>query len=160
GAARAAHDYLYAFRHGQVSAELAILSADLVTRTIVVSRNSHCPALLVHQGEVETWATASPPIGLYPNTKPVIREVPLVAGAMAVIDSDGIHEAGFRRRRGFDPAALIPALAARGAPAQEVADALLAGALAMDDGRPGDDMSVAVLSVRPAGAADGARRLT
>jgi serine phosphatase RsbU (regulator of sigma subunit) len=159
-AARAAHDYLYAYRHGQVSAELAILSADLATRTIVVSRNSHCPALLVQDGAVERWATASPPIGLYPNTKPIIREVPLAAGAMAVVYSDGIHEAGFRRGQRFDAAAPLTTLAARAAPAQEVADALLAGALALDEGRPGDDMSVAVLAVRPLGAPDGARRLT
>ena len=46
-AARAAHDYLRAQREGKVSATLNIVSADLVTRSIVVSRNSHCPVVVV-----------------------------------------------------------------------------------------------------------------
>src|SRR5512141_688326 len=45
-AARAAHDYLYTHRLGKVSAELQIVSIDLVTRTLVVSRNSHCPVFI------------------------------------------------------------------------------------------------------------------
>src|SRR5512136_2314159 len=44
--ARAAHDYLRTQRGGQVSAELTILSADLETQTLVISRNSRCPVLL------------------------------------------------------------------------------------------------------------------
>jgi len=42
-AARATHDYLRAYRQGKVSAELNIVSLDLVTRTIVISRNSTEP---------------------------------------------------------------------------------------------------------------------
>ena len=37
-AARATHDYLRTHRQGQVSAELSIVSLDLATRTIVISR--------------------------------------------------------------------------------------------------------------------------
>jgi serine phosphatase RsbU (regulator of sigma subunit) len=158
-AARAAHDYLFAYRHGQVSAELAIISADLQTETIVVSRNSHCPAILVHAGVVERWTAASRPIGLYRSTKPIIREVPIAPGTMAIVYSDGIHEAGFRRGQRFDVEVPLRPLVDRDAPAQEVADALLAGALAMDEGRPTDDMSVAVLAIRTAPAAGGARRM-
>ena len=158
-AARAAHDFLFTYRHGQVSAELAILSADLATRTIVISRNSHCPALLVRDGDLERWSDASSAIGIYANTKPLIREIPIAPGTMAVVYSDGIHEAGFRRGRRFDAEAPVRDLAAQGAPAQEVADALLGGALSLDDGRPRDDMSVAVLAVRPDPLGDGARRL-
>lgn len=40
-AARAVHDFLLAYRHGQVSAEMAIISADLHAKSIVVSRNTH-----------------------------------------------------------------------------------------------------------------------
>jgi hypothetical protein len=42
--ARAVHDFLFHYRHGQVSATLNIVSADLVSRTLVVSRNNPCPA--------------------------------------------------------------------------------------------------------------------
>ena len=36
--ARATHDFLFALRDGKVSATLTMLSADLVTRTIVISQ--------------------------------------------------------------------------------------------------------------------------
>ncbi|MGH2355607.1 MAG: hypothetical protein ACRDJN_28705, partial [Chloroflexota bacterium] len=67
--------------------------------------------------------------------------------------------AGQRRLRRFDTVGPLRTLAARNAPAQEVADTLLAGALALDDVRAGDDMSVAVLAIRGLTATDGARRL-
>src|SRR4051812_27831511 len=45
--ARAVHDALYTQRGGQVSAELTLLSVDLASRTVVLTRNSHCPALII-----------------------------------------------------------------------------------------------------------------
>lgn len=45
-AARAAHDYLRTHRAGQVSSTLTIVSLDLVSRTIVISRNGP-PVLLL-----------------------------------------------------------------------------------------------------------------
>jgi len=41
--ARATHDYLHLERGGKVSAELTIISVDLVTSTLVISRNARCP---------------------------------------------------------------------------------------------------------------------
>src|SRR5215210_695110 len=49
--ARSVHDYLYAYRGGKVSATLVILTVDLATRTLVLSRNSHCPILLSRPDE-------------------------------------------------------------------------------------------------------------
>jgi serine phosphatase RsbU (regulator of sigma subunit) len=158
-AARAVHDFLFAYRHGQISAELAIISADLLTRTLVVSRNSHCPALLVQDNEISLWADVSPPIGLYANTKPAIRELPLREGTSAVIYSDGIHDAGRRTSQRLDVLATVRDLVRKRAPAQALADALLAGALSLDQNRPADDISVVVMAVRPLTHADGARRL-
>src|SRR5436305_6018138 len=43
---RSVHDYLYAYRGGKVSATLVIVTLDLSTSTLVLSRNSHCPILL------------------------------------------------------------------------------------------------------------------
>ena len=39
-AARAAHDYLYTYRGGKVSATLNMLSVDMETKTFVISRNN------------------------------------------------------------------------------------------------------------------------
>ncbi|MBI3973699.1 MAG: SpoIIE family protein phosphatase [Chloroflexi bacterium] len=157
--ARAVHDFLFAYRRGQVSAELAVISADLVTRTLVVSRNTHCPAILVHDGTVDCWSEPASAIGLYPNTKPLIRELPIAAGTLAVVYSDGIEGAGVRRGLKLDTEAEVRRQAASGATAEMIAGALLDAALALDEHRPADDMSVAVVGVGPAKAKDGARRL-
>jgi serine phosphatase RsbU (regulator of sigma subunit) len=159
-AARAVHDFLYAYRHGQVSSELTIISADLVTHSIVVSRNTHCPALLLEPGRAARWDEPASPIGLYPNTKPLIRELPVAAGTAVIAYSDGIHEAGQRTGRAFDPLATLERLVPTNASAQDLAAALLDAALATDDGRPGDDMTVAILLVRTSASPDRARRLT
>ena len=44
--ARAVHDYLYAMKDRKVSCTLTVLSADLETETIVISRNSNCPVIV------------------------------------------------------------------------------------------------------------------
>ena len=45
-AARAAHDYLYTYRAGKVSATLNMLSADMETKTFVISRNNESPVIV------------------------------------------------------------------------------------------------------------------
>jgi len=45
-AARAAHDYLFTYRGGKVSATLNILSVDTHTRTLVISRNNPAPVVI------------------------------------------------------------------------------------------------------------------
>src|SRR5438270_1307300 len=77
--ARSVHDYLFAYRGGKVSATLVMLSVDLATRTLVISRNSHCPVLLHRPGEQGVTAMDTPvnPIGIYAMTKPVMTELAL-----------------------------------------------------------------------------------
>src|SRR5687767_10983855 len=53
-AARAAHDYLFAMRGGKVRADLQILSVDLDTRTLVISRNTDCAALYIRDNTIHT----------------------------------------------------------------------------------------------------------
>ena len=155
--ARAVHDFLFAYRHGQVSAEMAIVSADLVAQTLVISRNTHCPAIVTREGDLELWAEPCNPIGLYANTKPAIVQIPLIVGALAVVYSDGVHDAGVRKLKRLDALAVVRPLV--GQDAQSIADGLLAAALEADEGRAADDMSVAVMTARPADHSDGARRM-
>jgi len=149
-AARAAHDYLCTHRRRQVSAELQIVSVDLSTGTLVISRNTHCPAYVAAGGSCRVLDAPSNPIGLYPNTKPVIEEIPIAAGTYAIVATDGVHAAGSRHGRALDLAAVATALTAGDAPAQQVADGILARAVALDEGRPADDTSVLVVAVRQA----------
>jgi serine phosphatase RsbU (regulator of sigma subunit) len=155
-AARATHDYLRTERRGQVSAELTIISIDLETRTIVVSRNSQCPVLIAdtaaEQGDGQLMCRSldepADVVGVHSRARPVITELPLAAGQTLVAFTDGVLHAGSRTgkqldlHRCFDM--LRPQLAG---PAQQIADGLLAAAVAADDGRPGDDTTVVVVRI-------------
>lgn len=149
-AARAAHDYLRTYRQGKVSAELHILSLDLVTRTLVISRNSHCPVFLVANGELQALDAPSEAIGIHLATKPVITELGIVADMWAIAFTDGILHAGRQPGQSLDVPALVRAMILQnGTSAPAVADAILARALELDLGRPQDDMSVLVIAVLP-----------
>ena len=146
--ARAAHDYLRTQRRGQVSAELTIVSVDLETRTLVISRNSQCPVLL---NEGDTWRALDDPsetVGIRERTRPVIVELPLAAGQTAIAFTDGVLHAGERRERCIDPLQIAQNLGCQPVcSAQRLADGLLAAALEADDGRPGDDVTIVVVQV-------------
>ncbi len=159
-AARAAHDYLYTHRGGKVSATLNILSVDLTSRTLVLSRNSHCPIIVIpSDGEIQLIDTPSEPIGVRRRTKPQITELPIEPGTMVVAYTDGLETAGARSSCVFDIPAAASELAARdNASAQAVADGLLKQALALEEGRPRDDISVLVLRILDR-EHDGMRRL-
>lgn len=159
-AARAAHDYLYTLRQGKVSADLSIVSIDLNSRTIVISRNSGCPILIADATGIHALDEPSGPVGLYARTKPVIREIPIAPGTLLVVFTDGVLESGSRYGHPIDLTALLQEALAQGpVQAQAVADYLLAAAIQGDRGRPEDDMSVLVISVLAEGAANGVRRL-
>ena len=166
--ARATSDYLLAFRYGQVSATLNIISVDFVTRTLVITRNNPVPGYLFHRAitsstdneaktsespkfEIEILAELSVPVGLYPRTRPVVREWPLEGQLVAVCFSDGIFNAGERYGERLDVLAILHKLleADPVLVAQKLADTLLAVAQSLDKQRPTDDMSVLVVTVGP-----------
>jgi serine phosphatase RsbU (regulator of sigma subunit) len=147
-AARAAHDYLYTHKRGKVSATLNILSVDLASSTLVLSRNSHCPIIVITpEAGLRLIDDPSQPVGVRRGTKPQITELPLVVGTMVVIYTDGLEVAGARSSCVFDVPAAVRELASVDQSAQQLADGLLERALALDEGRPRDDISVLVLRV-------------
>ena len=158
--ARATHDYLHTERGGKVSAELTIVSVDLVTRTLVVSRNARCPSLLRCGGEF-TWLDApSEAVGVHRNTKPSITELPLVAPLTLVAFTDGVWSAGALTGSIIDLPAILTATDAHGdCAAYLVADAVLDAALRLDQGRPRDDATVLVVKLLPSADDSGIRRL-
>jgi serine phosphatase RsbU (regulator of sigma subunit) len=158
--ARAAHDYLYAHHHGKVQATLNIVSIDLLSRTLVLSRNNPNPTYLIQPGGIMAFDSESKPVGLYRHTKPVITELPLAAASVLLVYTDGLPSAGVRKHNCLDVRAEVAALAAGGlATAPSWADQLLAAALARDEQRPADDISILVVAVLPRQTPDDARRL-
>jgi serine phosphatase RsbU (regulator of sigma subunit) len=146
-AARAAHDYLYTHRSGKVSATLNIVSVDLESRTLVLSRNNHCPAIVSLNGELRLFDEPSQPVGVQRGTKPVIHELPLAPGTTVVIFTDGLTAAGERTGRLLDVPELVRELIGRQLNAHDLAQALLRRALQADDQRPADDISILVLII-------------
>jgi serine phosphatase RsbU (regulator of sigma subunit) len=158
--ARAVHDFLYHYRHGQVSATLNIVSADLVSRTLVVSRNNPSPAVLVAGGKTRLLDDPSMAIGMHRRMKPVVVELDIAVDLWLVVFTDGIETAGRKQQQHLDIGREVSRLveAADGSP-MYVAEGLLKRALELDQGRPGDDMSVVALAVLSGDPVDQTRRL-
>lgn len=163
-AARAAHDYLFSVRRGQVRADLQLLSIDLETDTLVVSRNTECPAVLIKDATLTLLDEPADPIGIYRRTKPIIVEHRLEPGVGAVVVTDGVLNAGSRFGNGLDLrdeiASVLEQADGEGyPPAQSVADHLLNRAVDLDNGFARDDISVVVLFVNERQEDDNVRRL-
>jgi serine phosphatase RsbU (regulator of sigma subunit) len=147
-AARAAHDYLRAQRGGQVTAELTIISVDLETRTLVISRNSRCPVVLGEAGDWRMLDQPSESVGAHARSRPVIVELPLEAGQTVMAFSDGVLHSGERVGKPLNlPALLADPACCANAPAQGISDRLLEIALQLDERRPSDDITVVVVRI-------------
>jgi serine phosphatase RsbU (regulator of sigma subunit) len=88
--ARATHDYLRTERGGRVSAELSIVSVDLVTNTLVISRNARCPVLLRINDALRWLDEPAEAVGIYRHTKPSITELALTPLTTVIVFTDGI----------------------------------------------------------------------
>lgn len=158
---RATHDYLRTHRRGQVSAEMNIVSVDLATKSVVISRNSRCPTLLRKDQEFAWLEAESEAVGIYPNTKPAIDELPLQANMAVVVFTDGVWHAGSRHGGSMDVQGVVNEIDADNQhSAQCLADGILNAALTLDNGRPRDDATVFVLKIVPQRQQDEIRRLT
>src|SRR5512135_1570562 len=134
-AARAASDLLFTEKLGKVSATLNIISVDLHTGTVVLTRNNPCPFFIAHGERVNIISTESSQIGVRRDTRPVISEIPVEAGLVIVIYTDGLVHAGSRRGRQMDICTSLTAILEDQEPSpQEIADALLQEAVALDEG--------------------------
>jgi serine phosphatase RsbU (regulator of sigma subunit) len=163
-AARAAHDYLYTNRGGKVTATLNMLSVDTHTRTLVISRNNEAP-VLVHTASGGFYLLDEPSkaVGVHRYTKPVITEIPIEVGTILVAFTDGLRHAGSLSGKGrhYDPYSGFQKMVTDGIrEARAICDRLLDDAMAMDDGRPRDDISVIAISVLESNDGDEVRRLS
>lgn len=167
--ARAAHDYLRTQRGGKVSATLNLVSVDLDSRTLVLLRNNHCPALLYNPHWIgvttpDGWQYLNEPseaIGIHARTRPIATELPLQPDLLAFIFTDGIWTAGERSGQRISlPLLVREALAAGVTEPKDLANLLLARAIELDQGRPADDMSLVVLAIQHGQPAEDVRRMT
>lgn len=158
--ARATHDFLFAFRHGQVSATLDIVSVDLQTKEVIITRNADSPMLLRKDGEISVVPMNSGPIGRTKFTKPAVQSFPAEDGVIIVLFTDGVTHSGLRQQLGaIEYQTLAEDVLSNGYSAQEIADKVLEHARERDNNRPGDDTAVIVVAVGKEVAQMAVRRL-
>jgi serine phosphatase RsbU (regulator of sigma subunit) len=158
-AARAASDYLFTERKGKVSATLNIVSIDMQTATMVITRNNPLPVYIASNDEICAFDDECNPIGIYRDTRPLISEMPLEPGLTVVVFTDGLVHAGSRSGECLDIETFLEAHIEEEPNPQEIADSLLTDALHLDHGRPVDDISVVVIQVS-SHKSDSVRRMT
>jgi serine phosphatase RsbU (regulator of sigma subunit) len=159
-AARAASDYLYTYRSGKVQATLNILSIDLQSQTLVITRNNPAPVILVRKGRLIYLDQSAQPVGTRLGIRPEINEIPLESGLVVIAFTDGLLYAGDRAGQKIDITQCVNDLIQEGTPTpSRWADYLLEQAIALDQGRPADDISIVVIATLPR-TGDSARRLT
>jgi serine phosphatase RsbU (regulator of sigma subunit) len=159
-AARAASDSLFTEKKGKVISTLNIVSVDLQTGTVVLTRNNPAPFFIARNEQVDCISTPSSEIGLSLSVRPVISEVLVEPGLTLVVFTDGLIHAGERVGRPMDVCTSLKAmLEGQDPPPQGIADALLSEAVRLDDNRPCDDISVVVLKVLKR-IGDDVRRMT
>lgn len=145
---RAAAKSIFADYQGRVQANLCVISADLQTNTIIVSRNNPVPIFLISEEMVDCLPSDSEPIGIRSDIAPTIIELPIRPEMAVVVFSDGVYDAGRHNQLSMDVCTTIEAFIEDQEPtAKEIAEFLLNRAIQLDDGQPKDDMSIIVMLV-------------
>jgi serine phosphatase RsbU (regulator of sigma subunit) len=158
--ARAASDHLFTYRSGKVQATLNILSIDLQSQTLVITRNNPCFLILVRDGQITLLDQPSSSIGARLGIRPEIEQISLEPGLIAVAFTDGLIHAGESKGQPLDIIACVRHLMETEPPdASHWANYLLEQAIISDQNRPSDDISVAVVAILP-GKGNDIRRLT
>lgn len=159
-AARAANDYLRIQRGGKVSADLIIVSVDLHSRTLVISRNTRCPVALCVGDAYLLLDDPCEPLGFQRTTRPIIREYPLQPRISLLAFSDGLLAAGSRRGEQVPYVDILRAFHREdGRDARRLADRILDAAVTLDEGRPVDDTTILALTVYEISETHDVRRL-
>ena len=158
--ARAAHDYLHTLRQGKVSATLNIISCDLHSKTIVVTRNTHCPVIVADGAALSALDEPCEALGIRLRTRPNISEITIAPQLTLIAFTDGLLDAGERTGQKLDLLSLAQMYCAAQYAAPIIADGLLAAALQADQGRPADDISILVVATRESQSSDPTRRMT
>src|SRR5512143_436745 len=149
-AARAASDALFTDKKGKVICTLNIASIDLHSGTIVLTRNNPSPMFICRPDKIDRIEIESIPLGTSRDVRPSITEIAIETGLTIVVYTDGLVHAGERRGHPMNTAEVLGSMLEDQDPTpQEIADALLAHAVRLDEDRPADDISVLVLKVIP-----------
>lgn len=142
--ARAVQDYLFTIKGGKVSATLTMISLALDTQSIIISRNSHCPVIVIDSEREIIFEEQVQPLGFYKFSKPLIKELPLKIGMTIMAYTDGLMGAGKKYNNPIKNGDIINILRET-ITTQNKADKILDLALQLDQQKPNDDITIMVM---------------
>jgi serine phosphatase RsbU (regulator of sigma subunit) len=142
---------------GNAELNLSVISCDLVSQTLVITKNNQLPVALIRDEKIDYLRIEDEECNL--ALTPKVFQFQLEEGMTLVICSDGIFRAGCQNNQPFNLTLNLEALFEDDEPSVRVlADYLLTQAISQDIGRPHDDMSVIVLRTADKGS-QGIRRV-
>lgn len=142
--ARAVQDYLFTIKDGRVSATLTMVSVALDTQSVLISRNGHCPVIVIEDSKETIYEEQVQPLGFYKFSKPLINELPLNYGMTIMAYTDGLISAGKRYNNPIKIEDVI-AMLKENIPTQLKADKILDLALSLDQDKPNDDTTIMII---------------
>lgn len=135
---------------GKAQVSLSIISCDLDSLSIVITKNNTTPVITVFEGTVD-YLRFDDMNDSDPSVVPTVYQFEIEEGRDFILVSDGILQAGSQYEQPLDLRVSVESLYEDDEPTvQEVADAILTQAVSQDLGRPRDDMTVTVLRISPA----------
>lgn len=145
--------------HDTAGVKFSILSVDLVTGTIILTKNDSVPVVLIRNGEGELISDYAEQVGYDPE-KPSVYQFDIEKNFTIILFSDGIANSGKDFGHTVRLSTLVESLFEESTPSvYEIADFVLNQAISRDFGKPHDDMTVIAFQVNPL-KSSGIRKLT
>ncbi len=132
---------------GKAQVSLHIISCDLESQSIVITKNNTTPVVTVFEDAAE-YLRFDGRVQTEQALSPSVFQFEIEEGRDFILVSDGVLQAGTQYEQPLDLRVLVESLFEDEEPTvQEVADAILNQAISQDVGRPQDDMTVTVLRI-------------
>lgn len=150
-AARVVLSRIKSEHHDHAEVAISILSVDLQSRTIVITKNNLVPILTCDFDSNRFLPVNADPDQI--RLDPVVYQFEIALGQVFVVFSEGVLNAGQNNDEPIDLLLSIGSLRDENEDeptVQEIADFILKQAIYHDSGRPKDDMTVVVLKTSPA----------
>lgn len=160
-ALRATSDSLYSLYNGKACGSVNILSLDLVTDTLVISRNNPYPVYYYRHGDFIEWSKDSYPIGTAKHVEPSLTEMPIQPGATIIAATDGVFKSGGDEAGDIDIPLLLDSIMEENIipSAQAIAEMILQQAVERDNNYPQNDMTVVIFQVTEKQPANAIRKI-
>lgn len=148
-ASRTVLSNIFEEHNGKAKVNLHIITCDLDSQSIVITKNNATPVLTVFEGVADylRFDVSDDPDACQ---CPSVYQFEIEEGRDFILVTDGILQAGAQNEQPLDLRLSVESLFEDDEPTvQVIADTILRQAISQDLGRPRDDMTVTVLRISP-----------